>query len=76
MMMRALKPFEYGSRHLKPGDIFELQAHDSGEEGLAAHRHILVTTHLAEDISVGERLRDFLPNKRGRYKRRDMRAEE
>ena len=76
MMMRALKPFEYGNRHLKPGVIFELQAHDSGEEGLAAHRHILVTTHQAEDISVGERLRDLLPNKRGRYKRRDMRAEE
>jgi hypothetical protein len=75
-MMRVLKPFQYGNRQLKPGDIFELLPYDSGEEGLAAHRNILMTTHLAEEIPAAERLRDLLPGKRGRYKRRDMRAEE
>ena len=76
MMMRALKAFVYADRRLEPGDTFEL----FNEHGDAdAHRHVLLSAQLAEDVMNGHNRFDDeppKPKKRGRYKRRDMRAEE
>jgi hypothetical protein len=75
MMMRAIKAFVYGNRKLEPGDTFEL-VNEHGDAD--AHRHVLLGGQLAEDVMNGVAPSE-LPkrhDKRGRYKRRDLRAEE
>jgi hypothetical protein len=70
MMMRALVPLTYAGRFIAAGEAFEL-----ADASCDVDRHVLILTRQAEDVSDA-RLRDFLPSRRGRYKRRDMRAEE
>jgi hypothetical protein len=72
--LKALKEYPYDNKTRKAGDIFE--ANDSDADAL-------VTTGLAEVIEkyqtkvmTTETSEPIVPGKRGRYPRRDMRAEE
>jgi hypothetical protein len=70
MMMRARTALVYAGRNIAAGQAFELILSPSTE----AERRVLLASRLAEDIEQaagGDK-----PPAKGKYKRRDLRAEE
>jgi hypothetical protein len=70
MLMRARRNLTYDGRNIADGEVFAV--------GSEADRRVLITAQLAADEQNGVQLGGDDPTrgKKGRYRRRDVRAEE